>query len=129
MLSPGIINLSKELWFFLMEKGVWNLGSRPQGCPLLLDISAPGPLSGQSSRDMFRIFIRLSIYLSIYLSVCLSIYTHTRVCACVLGHSGVSDCDPMDCSPPVSSVFGIVQATILEWVAISSSRGSSQPRD
>ena len=33
------------------------------------------------------------------------------------------------CSPPDSSVHGIFQARILEWVAISSSRGSSQPRD
>ena len=36
---------------------------------------------------------------------------------------------PMDCSPPGSSVHGILQARILEWVAISFSRGSSQPRD
>jgi len=35
----------------------------------------------------------------------------------------------MDCSPSGSSVHGIFQARILEWVAISSSRGSSQPRD
>ena len=38
-------------------------------------------------------------------------------------------CDPMDCSPPGSSVHGIFQARILEWAAISFSRGSSQPRD
>ena len=38
-------------------------------------------------------------------------------------------CDPMDCSPPVSSVHGILQARVLEWVAVSFSRGSSQPRD
>ena len=37
--------------------------------------------------------------------------------------------DPRDCSPPGSSVHGILQARILEWVAISFSRGSSQPRD
>ena len=37
--------------------------------------------------------------------------------------------DPMDCSPPGSSVHGILQVRILEWVAISSSRGSSRPRD
>ena len=37
--------------------------------------------------------------------------------------------DPMDCSPPGSSVHGISQARILEWVAMPSSRGSSQPRD
>ena len=38
-------------------------------------------------------------------------------------------CDPMDCSPPGSSVHGISQARILEWVAISFSTGSSWPRD
>ena len=38
-------------------------------------------------------------------------------------------CDPVDCNPPGSSVHGILQARILEWVAISFSRGSSQPRD
>ena len=38
-------------------------------------------------------------------------------------------CDPMDCSLPHSSVHGIFQAIVLEWVASSFSRGSSQPRD
>ena len=38
-------------------------------------------------------------------------------------------CDPKDCSPPGSSIHGIFQTRILEWVAISFSRGSSQPRD
>ena len=36
-------------------------------------------------------------------------------------------CDPVDCSPQGSSVHGIFQASILEWVAISFSRGSSRP--
>ena len=38
-------------------------------------------------------------------------------------------CNPMDCSLPGSSVHGIFQAIVLEWIAISFSRGSSQPRD
>ena len=38
-------------------------------------------------------------------------------------------CDPMDCGLPGSSIHGILQARLLEWVAISFSRGSSQPRD
>ena len=38
-------------------------------------------------------------------------------------------CGPMNYSPPVSSVLGILQARILEWVAMPSSRGSSRPRD
>ena len=38
-------------------------------------------------------------------------------------------CNPMDCNPPGSSVQGIFQARSLEWVAISFSKESSQPRD
>ena len=38
-------------------------------------------------------------------------------------------CDPMDCSPPGSSVHPVLQARVLEWVVMPSSRGSSQPRD
>ena len=40
-----------------------------------------------------------------------------------------NSCDPMDCSPPASSFHRIFQGRILEWVAISSSKESSQPRD
>ena len=50
---------------------------------------------------------------------------YVRMCACahVLAHTLVTQscqilCDPMDCSPPSSSVHGILQAIILEWVAI-----------
>ena len=38
-------------------------------------------------------------------------------------------CDPMDCSLPGFSIHGILQVRVLEWVAISFSRASSQPRD
>ena len=38
-------------------------------------------------------------------------------------------CDLMDCSPPGSSVHRILQARILEWIAMPSSRVSSQPKD
>ena len=47
--------------------------------------------------------------------------------ACMLNHFTL--CDPVDCSLPGSSVHGILQARILEWVVMPSSRGSSQPRD
>ena len=45
------------------------------------------------------------------------------------GESERGLCDPMDCSLPRSSIHAIFQARVLEWVAISFSRGSSQPRD
>ena len=38
-------------------------------------------------------------------------------------------CNPMDCNPPGSSVHGILQTRMLEWVTISSYRGFSQSRD
>ena len=44
---------------------------------------------------------------------------------CQVLHLCLTLCDPMDCSPPGSSVHGILQARILEWVAMPSSRGSS----
>ena len=57
----------------------------------------------------------------------------TCVCVCVCASSvaqlGPSLCDPTDCSPPGSSVPEIFWGRILEQVDISSSRGSSQPRD
>ena len=48
-------------------------------------------------------------------------------CVCVFSHIQLRD--PMDHSPPDSSVHGILQARILEWVAMPPSRGCSQPRD
>ena len=48
---------------------------------------------------------------------------------CLVTQSCLSLCNPMNCSPPGSSVHGILQARILEWAAISFSRGSFQPRD
>ena len=50
-------------------------------------------------------------------------------CCCLVVKLCLTLCDPMDCSPPGSSVHGISQARIMGWVAISFSRGSSRPRD
>ena len=51
-------------------------------------------------------------------------------CLCESSRSVVSDSlQPVDCSPPGSSVHGIFQAKILEWIAISFSRGSSRSKD
>ena len=52
-----------------------------------------------------------------------------KVCCSLVAKSCPFFCHPMGCSPPGSSVHGIFQARILEWVAIFSSRESSQSRD
>ena len=67
-------------------------------------------------------------------SVCIymCVYTHTYIHTmeyCVHAQSCLTLWDSMDCSPPGSSVHGIFQPRILEWVAISSPRGSSWPRN
>ena len=51
------------------------------------------------------------------------------VCVCPVANLCLTLCNPVDCSPPGSSVHGTFQTRILEWVVISSSRGSSRPRD
>ena len=60
--------------------------------------------------------------------VCVCVYVHVRVCVCVTQSRPIL-CDPTDNSPPGSSVHGILQARILEWVASPFCRGSSRPRD
>ena len=52
------------------------------------------------------------------------------VCVCLLvTQSCLTLCDPMNHSPPEFSIHGILQARILDWIAIPFSRGSSWPRD
>ena len=73
--------------------------------------------------DCFCLFAYLTTLLravSVVLSVCVYV---------LVIQSCPTPCYPMDCGPPGSSIHGMFQARILGWIAISSSRGSSQPRD
>ena len=69
---------------------------------------------------------RLSDFVS---STYFCVDTSEYVVLCLVTLSGLTLCDPMDCSLPGSSAMGILQARILDWVAMPSSSGSSQPRD
>ena len=71
----------------------------------------------------------LSLVWGLRSRVCVCVYVCVRVCMRTRAQLYPTLCDPMDCSLPGSSVHGIFQARILEWVAISFSRGPSQPRD
>ena len=57
-------------------------------------------------------------------------FIYINVCLCAQSlQSCPTLCNTLDCSPPGSSVHGIFPARTLEWVAMPSSKGSSQPRD
>ena len=56
-------------------------------------------------------------------------YTSARIQVCAVAQLCPALCGPMDCSLPGSSVHGTLQTRVLEWAAISSSRGSSRPRN
>ena len=77
-------------------------------------------LTNPSPRSAFLTWCSPCVYSS-GSSCLLVMYVHTQ--------DQPTLCDPMDCSPPGSSLHGTFQARVLEWVAISASRRSSQPRD
>ena len=87
--------------------------------------------SADKFRDITDIFITLSKVFVFILLVLLLFYQHFVLCHISEDCAQLCPtlCDPMDCNLPESSVYGILQASILEWVAISFSRGSSWPRD
>ena len=80
--------------------------------------------SSPGTRKRFRyIFPPVSLFFKKTFLFCIGI------CVCMCIKSCPALCDPMDCSPSGSSVHGTFQARILEGVAISFSRGSSQCRN
>ena len=79
---------------------------------------------------VFIIYKYKCAYISTHVCIhntCVCVCTHEHVHTCQ--HFSLTLCNSMDCSPSGSSVCRIFQAKILEWVAISYSRGSSWPRD
>ena len=69
-----------------------------------------------------------TLYICLWLhDVCICVYVY--ICVCVCAQLSPTLCDPMDCSPPGSSVHGVFPARILVWVFISLSGGSSPSRN
>ena len=76
------------------------------------------------TKELQRVFLE-GLFLKVW-----AVFVCVYVCVCVLvAQLHLTLCDPMDYSLPGASVHGILQARIPEWVAMPSSRGSSQPRD
>ena len=80
---------------------------QPQACCILSQ-------TGEWHSNMYTIMYELMEFLKVEVLV-------AQLCP--------TRCDPVDCNSPGFSVHGILQARILEWIAISFSRGSSRPRD
>ena len=74
----------------------------------------------KSNLQMYLMLFRAHPLLTFLFSLCVNVKS-LQLCPTLS--------DPRDCSSPGSSVHGILQARILEWVPMSTSRGSSQPRD
>ena len=85
-------------------------------CHLTIEAFLTHPTRNHTVSTLLSSYLPLHVFFSTILA-----YICTQSCPTL--------CDPMDCSPPGSSVHGISQARILEWVAISFSRGSSWHRD
>ena len=87
--------------------------------------------------SIFKVFINLLQYCSalwffLFVLICKACEVKAKLhlaCEVLVAQLCWTLCNPMDCSPPGSSVHGILKARTLEWVAISFSRGSSRPRD
>ena len=77
-----------------------------------------------SQKEKHQYSILTHIYMEFRKMVTITLYAAAKSL-----HSCSTLCDPIDGSPPGSPVPGILQARTLEWVAISFSRGSAQPRD
>ena len=116
----------------------WKAFRDPQGKPWLGPPLAASPVPYDRLRS-WNILFRLKLacfclsvtMLQTFGGQGLWLILYLQGPSCVLSPCSIlmDSLRPMDCSPPGSSVHGISQARILEWVAISFSRGSSWPRD
>ena len=100
--------------------GTERTGRRPTQNPAFLTTSSARCVSQRQNPEWFRFWISTGD----------SLLPHKRpLCVCVLSRFSHVQLfvTPMDCSPPGSPVPGILQARTLDWVAIPSSRGSSDP--
>ena len=90
-----------------------------------MTLQSSGKIFGSSTRDLHT-----GMEVGRTECVCVSVCVCVCVCVCAKSlQSRLTLCDPMDYSPPDSSIHGILQARILDWVAMPSSRVSSQPGD
>ena len=133
----------KKMWcvyiyiYIYIYNGILKWSEVAQLCPTLFD-PMDCSLPGSSVRGIFQAIVLEWIVISFSTGssqprdqnwVSSIVDRRFTIWAMLVTQSCPTLCDLMDCSPPGSSLHEIFQARILEWVAISFSRGSSQPRD
>ena len=117
-------------YLHMKELEIYKCISSPPILYLLLNVLSDHTWNSLKTCNIisFIIFHKYKMYICMYIHIRVLLdFTCTQ--ACLLAKLCPSRCNPMDYSPPVSSVHGISQARILEWVAISFTRGSFTPRD
>ena len=138
---PGSLGLS----YIFLARVMWRWGRHPPGMAVSQPVLRLQAVSASLSKHAHSSLLNGSCFVittvlepcacvcvcacacvCVCVCVCVCTRAHTRTRACSVAESCTILCDPLDCSAPGSSVHGIIQERILEWVAISYSRGSSQ---
>ena len=126
--NPGLLHC-RQMLYHLSHQGFCIRGRKiwapPKKRVKILDRTGIWALLDKNIPSMLNI---LSLSTVIWLYNGKSLFCGI-VCICTCLYTCLTLYDPMNCSLPGSSVHGILQARILEWVAISFSRASSRPRD
>ena len=125
--------IKEEWWWWWFSCWAVSDSGDPMNCSptrLLCAWDFPGKNAGVGCHfSERRIQFLKSRYLEFLTSNVVIWGYFVMLCVCLVAQSCLPRCNPVDCSPPGSSVPGILQARILEWVAMPFSRGSCQPRN
>ena len=125
--SPPGSSVHGILWARILQ---WVTISFSRGSSLTSDPHCRQVLYHLSTREVHNVCmcvcVCVCVYVYIYMYIHICIHTSMRAKSLQLCSTL---CDPMDCSLPGSSVHGLLQAGMLEWVAMPSYRGTFQPRD
>ena len=115
-------------WFDLVESGVWFCPKIIGQCWQKTRDHSQGCTKQHEFQRLYQFLLAAKSHMGDVEhpgGVVHSQIVFLLLCCCLVAKPCPLFCDSMDCSPPGSSVHGISQVRILEWVAISFSRGSS----
>ena len=125
---PGILQARTLEWVAISFSNAWKWKVKGKSLSRARLLATPWTSAYQASPSMG--FSRQEYWSGVPLPSAKCYLEKHILSMCVLvAQSCLALCNPMDWGPPGSSVHGILQARILEWVAISFSRGPSRPRD